>query len=232
MRWPIAVGVCLLLDNCSAHHIEDLNLMHVEIRFFPPNCTTLIQPLDQGIIQSLKCAYRVHLIDRMLTNIRLQRETKVDAIVAVEVLAASWQTTKRETITNSFKHAGFQPSSDCDDGDVGVDRVCNEQLEGNDVGIAAKWDMLRETGDVPEDVLLKDFLSADSSAICTEELTEQDIIAGVQGTVDEDDSDSDCEETSGIPAVGEVLNAIDVLRRYAASHENQEAALGTFFAYE
>lgn len=65
--------VCLLLDNCSAHHISDLELTNVELQFFPANCTSLIQPLDQGIINSLKCAYRRRLIDKLLLNLRLKR---------------------------------------------------------------------------------------------------------------------------------------------------------------
>lgn len=47
------------------------------------------------------------------------------------------------------------------------------------------------------------------------------IITGIRGTVN-DDSDGDSEEVSAVPAVAEVLDAIDVLRRYAASHENRK----------
>lgn len=49
--------VCLILDSCCADHIEDLVLAHVELKFFPPNCMLLSQPLDRGIIR-WKCFYR------------------------------------------------------------------------------------------------------------------------------------------------------------------------------
>ena len=41
--------VLMLLDNCSSH--VDLELSNIEIFFFPPNTTSIIQPLDQGIIK-------------------------------------------------------------------------------------------------------------------------------------------------------------------------------------
>ncbi|GFR29440.1 tigger transposable element-derived protein 1 [Trichonephila clavata] len=45
--------VLLVLDNADCHSIE-LDHPNVKIVFLPPNCTSLIQPLDQGVIQTLK----------------------------------------------------------------------------------------------------------------------------------------------------------------------------------
>ena len=43
--------VCLLMDNFSAHKAKCSN---IEFVFLPPNCTSVIQPLDQGIIKMAK----------------------------------------------------------------------------------------------------------------------------------------------------------------------------------
>ncbi|KAG0444570.1 hypothetical protein HPB47_013651 [Ixodes persulcatus] len=56
----------------------DLKLTNVELQFLPPNCTSLIQPLDQGIINSVKWSYRWRLIDKLLLDLCLKRQTKVD----------------------------------------------------------------------------------------------------------------------------------------------------------
>ena len=48
--------VALVLDNCPAH--PKLTLKNIELVFIPPNVTSLIQPLDQGIIKSFKTYYR------------------------------------------------------------------------------------------------------------------------------------------------------------------------------
>ena len=50
--------VLLLLDNCSSHKLNGLDLQHVDVHFLPPNTTSKIQPMDAGIIMSFKRHYR------------------------------------------------------------------------------------------------------------------------------------------------------------------------------
>ena len=48
----------LVLDNCPAHpSAEDLVSEDGKIiaHYLPPNVTSLIQPMDQGILEALKC---------------------------------------------------------------------------------------------------------------------------------------------------------------------------------
>ncbi|KAG0443169.1 hypothetical protein HPB47_015223 [Ixodes persulcatus] len=99
---------CLVLDNCSAHHIENLELTNVELKFLPRNCTSLIQSLDQGIINSAECSYRRRLVDKRLLDLRLKRQTKVDTFQDLEILSASWKVTAKEVIKNCFRKAGFE----------------------------------------------------------------------------------------------------------------------------
>ncbi|XP_050329997.1 tigger transposable element-derived protein 4-like [Bactrocera neohumeralis] len=45
--------ILLLVDNCPAHpNVTDL--MSITLAFLPPNTTSVLQPMDQGIIQSLE----------------------------------------------------------------------------------------------------------------------------------------------------------------------------------
>lgn len=48
--------VVLFIDNCPAHPKID-NLRSVKL-FFPPNATSVLQSMDQGIINSVKVHYR------------------------------------------------------------------------------------------------------------------------------------------------------------------------------
>ena len=54
----LSFKVLMLLDNASGHP-TDLNGAHpnVEVMFLPPNTTSLIQPLDQGVISTFKTDY-------------------------------------------------------------------------------------------------------------------------------------------------------------------------------
>jgi hypothetical protein len=45
--------ILLFIDNCPAHpKIDDLK--SVKLEFFPPNTTSILQPMDQGVIRCLK----------------------------------------------------------------------------------------------------------------------------------------------------------------------------------
>jgi hypothetical protein len=47
-------NILLFLDQCSAHPQDTSYLKNVKVVFFPPYCTSILQPLDQGIIRSFK----------------------------------------------------------------------------------------------------------------------------------------------------------------------------------
>ena len=43
--------ILLVLDNCAANPDENiLKKDNVQVIFLPPNCTSLIQPMDQGVL--------------------------------------------------------------------------------------------------------------------------------------------------------------------------------------
>ena len=55
----------LLLDNCSVHPDEELLVSEdglITAKCLPPNVTSLIQPMDEGVLESLKCCYRKSLL--------------------------------------------------------------------------------------------------------------------------------------------------------------------------
>ena len=52
--------ILLFIDNATVH--SDIELSNVRILFFPPNATSHLQPLDQGIIKNFKMHYRKYMI--------------------------------------------------------------------------------------------------------------------------------------------------------------------------
>ena len=55
----------LLGDNSTAHpHVSTLK--NIQLEFVRPNTTSLIQPMDQGIIKNLKTLYRKELVHMTL----------------------------------------------------------------------------------------------------------------------------------------------------------------------
>ena len=49
--------ILLIVDNCPAHP-QIGGLKAIEMCFLPPNTTSITQPMDQGVIRSLKAKYR------------------------------------------------------------------------------------------------------------------------------------------------------------------------------
>jgi hypothetical protein len=48
-------NILLLVDNVSSHQLEEgEELSNIKLYFLPPNTTSHLQPIDQGIIRSFK----------------------------------------------------------------------------------------------------------------------------------------------------------------------------------
>jgi hypothetical protein len=66
--------VILFLDNAPSH--PKVKLGNVKLQFFPPNTTSLVQPMDQGIIQSMKLQYRKKQMGHLLCQMEKKQRLK------------------------------------------------------------------------------------------------------------------------------------------------------------
>lgn len=62
--------VLLLTDNAGGH-ADDLSYDGVKIEFLPPNTTSLIQPMDQGIIRAFKALYTHNTLQHLVESVDL-----------------------------------------------------------------------------------------------------------------------------------------------------------------
>ena len=77
-------------DRKIAHLIAD-GLKTIELIFLPPKTTSKTQPLDQGVIKSLKAFYRHSTIKRFITSIDGGGSpTKVNMLEAMTLLTAAF----------------------------------------------------------------------------------------------------------------------------------------------
>ena len=68
--------ICLLIDNCTAH-TPNATLSHIVLQFLPHNTTSIMQPMDMGVIKNFKAHYRSRLNARIIAcNSRYQLRSK------------------------------------------------------------------------------------------------------------------------------------------------------------
>ena len=77
----------MLLDNAPVH-VKDLNLFNVELFFFPPNTSSVIQPLDQDIIKSRKDKYKRHLMDVLSFELDNESTTQDELLKQINIYDA------------------------------------------------------------------------------------------------------------------------------------------------
>lgn len=107
------------MDNAPSHP-TDVEYSNVTVRFFPPNTTSHLQPLDQGVIRAFKAHYRRLVLERLLSvmdNIQSADEItkKISVLDAVGWIDLAWCNLSSSCIYNCFLKAGFLPGPSQDE---------------------------------------------------------------------------------------------------------------------
>ncbi|KAH9377849.1 hypothetical protein HPB48_018589 [Haemaphysalis longicornis] len=218
--------VLLLLDNCSAHHVN-AHLSAVEVRFLPPNTTTKIQPMDHGVIAKFKVHYRRRVIERLLIDIRTAdnaADLKVPLVKAVFFASGAWWDVKSETILHCFEKAGFSRARSAAE-EITAEADIDAAAADGSVAVTSLgqlWEAAGNASLVPSGLNYLDFALADQDLVATGELTTDELAASVsERAMAADSSCSDGEgDDIGRPqpgTAGAALAAVDTLRVYLCS---------------
>ena len=228
----------MLIDNCPAHpKIE--NLRAIKLKFLPPNTTSCLQPMDQGIIQNLKVLYRRLIVERILQAVEAGQtvdNSTITLLDAVRMLHLSWHQVKAQTISNCFQHAGFKVQEAADNQMTDVLPTATEAAVESVLQLIAPearniWDRLRSVGfNIPADVAFDDFYNADNELAVNETLTDKVILGEIARSSsttsdgapvaadDNDDDDVDDSSEHRIVTTSEAKTAVGVLRDWFESN--------------
>ena len=226
--------VLMLVDNCPAHPSVS-GLKAITLKFLPPNTTSHLQPMDQGIIQNMKVFYRKLVVERVIREIEAGREVDYKAITvldAIRMVHSAWHHVKPETIAHCFEHAGFSSLT--------MSASVQQQTELANMSEAATaaapppdhgniWERLRAAGiGIPEDLSFNDFADVDDEVSVAATRTDSEIVAAVRqlddnGTSQDDDADDDVDDELQPPAPptsADVINALAVINRWMESQSD------------
>ncbi|XP_064475743.1 tigger transposable element-derived protein 4-like [Ornithodoros turicata] len=207
--------VLFLVDNCPGHGIVS-GLTAIRVEFLPPNTTARLQPMNQGVISSLKRHYRQSLLQRMLLCMENGKEYQVTLLSAIHLLSNAWEQVSKATIANSFRHAGF-----IQDGCSAAEEGSEELQEDTDL-----MSTLSSIG-VPVDIAVYSSVD-DDVATCREDtmdaLIEEVLCTGAQ-TCD-DEVENGCEDDELPPVTSNTADdAFSILVQYFQQHNDTEQFL-------
>nr|XP_037286103.1 tigger transposable element-derived protein 6-like [Rhipicephalus microplus] len=159
------------------------SLRAIRVAYLPANTTSVLQPVDQGIIKNVKVLYRKHLFERMLLCMDNASQYEVSPLSAVHMLARAWGRVKDEAIASCFRVCGFIPSAADDDVSCTVGEEDTSELDVDG--------LLPALGDVP----FEEYIATDSSVETCGALSDAEIVEMVlpsepsyETKVDDDDA--------------------------------------------
>ncbi|GBM07359.1 hypothetical protein AVEN_187895-1 [Araneus ventricosus] len=86
--------IVLILDNCTVHLSPEISVKDNDwVLFFPPNCTSIIPPMDMGILRALKCQYESEFFKEMLSFLN-GGETLQNFLKCKNLKTAVWSAAK------------------------------------------------------------------------------------------------------------------------------------------
>ncbi|KAJ8876442.1 hypothetical protein PR048_020887, partial [Dryococelus australis] len=104
------------LATCHPH----IKLSNVSLIFFPANTTSITQPMDQGVIYTLKCFYKKKVLQHLLTEIEnsgslTELTKKITVRDCVYWVARAAKQIRPDTVKKCFAKAGFKEIEETDD---------------------------------------------------------------------------------------------------------------------
>lgn len=237
-------NILLFLDNAPCHP-HGQSMSNIKTAFFPPNATSKLQPLDQGVIKNLKVHYRKQLLRHVLARLGDEREaptTLADVNKSIDVLdACRWihaaaKAVTQATVVNCFCHAGFPRSLCPSQGDR------EAEVQNPDTGIEHLLSAATTALQLADPMAANDYASWDDDAPTTEDLSSgwvdelvRETKAGRRsamassedshGSASEEEGDNDdgnCNPVLKVKTGADALQHLDDLKLFALEKDNAD----------
>ncbi|XP_008554234.1 jerky protein homolog-like [Microplitis demolitor] len=200
----LPIKAVLFVDICGSHP-QNLKKGGIRVEFLPPYTTSLIQPMDQGCLQSLKMNYRVHLMSFLLSKLDdgLSVIEALKQITMKEVIfwvSDAWNAVSQTTIIKSWKQLWPQVET------ILRHFINSEKSSVNQVGQINTQDVVKnfcekfsESNDHENNLaIVTEWMN--TTAMSSEDyLTDEQILQAVQDDKNEDDQDENENTTNRQP---------------------------------
>jgi len=149
----------LTVDNCPVH--PPVQTEFIKMVFLPPNTTSVLQPIDQGIIKALKVKFRKKLVLKIINQEEQGKDIKISVLDAILMIADAWNDVSTTTIRNCFHHAGFKASVNDETEVVSENNLDTECISEENIHSFAEVDNALLTNEKPDgEEIVKSILNA------------------------------------------------------------------------
>ncbi|XP_049771006.1 tigger transposable element-derived protein 6-like [Schistocerca cancellata] len=158
-----------------------MNLSNIKVQFFPPNATSRLQPLDQGIISLIKRAYRKRLVRAAIRAAENNSATpNWNLLDAIKAIAAAWNSVSAHHMGKCFNR-GWRHSN-------------TEDVHGlEDATSPDEWTVLQDVAN--PGISFEEFISVDDDvAVCAS--VESDVPKAVNKVQEGPSEESEEEENT------------------------------------
>ena len=210
------------IDNCPVHpHID--NLKAIKLYFLPPNTTSKTQPMDQGVIRSLKAKHRKNVVRKITQSVEKKKTLpKISLLQGMQMLVSAWDALSTQTIVHCFRKSGISTESQE-----------TAMAEDDDPFLELLQDEIDDFRSVQPDLIEKDFDATTFADVDTEVIAVQpppsdaEIVAELletEGVSDDGDYSGEvADEPVKCPYKNELLQVIKTLQRFSLFLDKGEA---------
>ena len=104
--------ILIIVDNATCHRTTR-EFSNIKLVFLPPNCTSVLQPMDQGVIWSFKCLFRKKLLEIVISSVEDEPKIskhKISVLEAMHFVRRAWVEVHPEVIKNAFRRTNLMPT--------------------------------------------------------------------------------------------------------------------------
>lgn len=212
--------VLLLLDNAPSHPSrESLQSSDgkIKVMFLPPNTTSILQPMDQGVLEPCKRRYKRKLLRHIILENDSEDKSVPDILKAITMkdvvywLAAAWQEASNDSLRKAWRN--LLPE---------LDPMLESEAEDDSDEVGDLVETAATLGAEVQDAVAE-WMTADVNEPGNQTLDDEEIVAEMvasDGDREESDSEDLVAEAPITPAAA--FDALDISLRWLES-QNVEA---------
>ncbi|GBM86177.1 Tigger transposable element-derived protein 6 [Araneus ventricosus] len=170
--------ILLFIDNCNAHSNFPA-LKNITVKFLPPNTTSKLQPLNQGIIRSFKFDYRAQIVRKLLDSIGEGKPcAPINILQSMRMADYARRNVTETTIKNCFIKAGFSENKTSSETEE-VDSIKHSIGEG-EIN-PEQWSLIQK--DCNTNISFEDFLDVENQLQTCDTMTDKEIVANINAEI-------------------------------------------------